>query len=98
MVGRLNIIEWAKKFGISSKLKPERSLSLGTQSISLIEMTNAYATIASGGIVPFIYGVKEITDRNNEVIYTRNTSNRALLDVFLVYITSLFLSVISFTP
>ena len=40
-------------------------------------MTNAYATIASGGIVPFIYGVKEITDRNNEVIYTRNTSNRA---------------------
>ena len=77
MVGRLNIIEWAKKFGISSKLKPERSLSLGTQSISLIEMTNAYATIASGGIVPFIYGVKEITDRNNEVIYTRNTSNRS---------------------
>ena len=76
MVGRLNIIEWAKKFGISSKLRPERSLSLGTQSISLIEMTNAYATIASGGIVPFIYGVKEITDRNNEVIYTRNTSNR----------------------
>ena len=40
-------------------------------------MTNAYATIASGGIVPFIYGVKEITDRNNEVIYNRNTSNRA---------------------
>ena len=39
-------------------------------------MTNAYATIASGGIVPFIYGVKEITDRNNEVIYSRNTSNR----------------------
>ena len=75
-VGRLNIIEWAKKLGISSKLKPERSLSLGTQSISLIEMTNAYASIASGGIVPFIYGVKEITDRNNNIIYSRKTSKR----------------------
>ncbi|MBH87799.1 MAG: penicillin-binding protein [Pelagibacterales bacterium] len=76
MVGRLNIIEWAKKLGISSRLKPERSLSLGTQSISLIEMTNAYASIASGGKVPFIYGVKEITDRNNNIIYKRNSSER----------------------
>ena len=76
MVGRLNIIEWAKKLGISSRLKPERSLSLGTQSISLIEMTNAYASIAAGGKVPFIYGVKEITDRNNNIIYKRKSSER----------------------
>lgn len=76
MVGRLNIIEWAKKLGISSELKPERSLSLGTQSISLIEMTNAYASIASGGIVPFIYGVKEIKDRHNSIIYKRESSER----------------------
>ena len=39
-------------------------------------MTNAYASIASGGIVPFIYGVKEITDRNNNIIYSRKTSKR----------------------
>ena len=76
IVGRLNIIEWAKKLGVSSKLKPERSLSLGTQSISLIEMTNAYSAIASGGIVPFIYGVKEITDRNDNIIYSRKASSR----------------------
>jgi penicillin-binding protein 1A len=77
MVGRKNIIEWAKKLGISSKLNPERSLSLGTQSISLIEMTNAYAAIASGGVVPFIYGVEEITDRNKKIIYTRRDSKRS---------------------
>ena len=30
----------------------KKTLSLGTQSVSLIEMTNAYAAIASGGITP----------------------------------------------
>ena len=76
MVGRESIIKWVKKLGVSSKLKPERSLSLGTQSISLIEMTNAFAAISSGGVVPFIYGVEEITDRNNDLIYRRKNSQR----------------------
>ena len=67
---------WAKKLGVSAKIRPERSLSLGTQSISLIEMTNAYATIASEGIVPFIYGVESITDRNNNILYSRESSLR----------------------
>jgi penicillin-binding protein 1A len=76
MVGKENIIMWAKKLGVSAKIRPERSLSLGTQSISLIEMTNAYATIASEGIVPFIYGVESITDRNNNILYSRESSLR----------------------
>ena len=76
IVGRESIIKWVKKLGVSSKLKPERSLSLGTQSISLIEMTNAFAAISSGGVVPFIYGVEEITDRNNDLIYRRKNSER----------------------
>ena len=76
IVGRESIIKWVKKLGVSSNLKPERSLSLGTQSISLIEMTNAFATISSGGVVPFIYGVEEITDRNNDLIYRRKNSER----------------------
>jgi len=76
ITGRDNVIKWAKKLGVSSNLKPERSLSLGTQSISLIEMTNAYAAIASGGIIPFIHGVETISDRNGNVIYKRESSQR----------------------
>jgi len=74
--GRDNIIKWAKKLGVSSNLKPERSLSLGTQSVSLIEMTNAYASIASGGITPFIYGVESIKDRDGNILYKRINSKR----------------------
>jgi len=74
--GRNNIIKWAKKLGVSSTLEPERSLSLGTQSVSLIEMTNAYAAVASGGVVPFIHGVESISDRKGNLIYKRKSSKR----------------------
>ena len=74
--GRNNVIKWAKKLGVSSTLRPERSLSLGTQSVSLIEMTNAYAAVASGGVTPFIHGVETISDRKGNVIYKRQNSQR----------------------
>ena len=74
--GRNNVIKWAKKLGVSSTLEPERSLSLGTQSVSLIEMTNAYAAVASGGVVPFIHGVESISDRKGNLIYKRQSSKR----------------------
>jgi len=74
--GRNNVIKWAKKLGVSSTLKPERSLSLGTQSVSLIEMTNAFAAVASGGVAPFIHGVDSISDRKGNLIYKRQSSKR----------------------
>ena len=74
--GRNNVIKWAKKLGVSSTLRPERSLSLGTQSVSLIEMTNAYAAVASGGVTPFIHGVESISDRKGNLIYKRQSSKR----------------------
>ena len=57
-------------------MKPERSLSLGTQSVSLIEMTNAFAAVASGGVAPFIHGVDSISDRKGNLIYKRQSSKR----------------------
>ena len=74
--GRNNVIKWAKKLGVSSTLRPERSLSLGTQSVSLIEMTNAFAAVASGGVAPFIHGVESISDRKGNLIYKRKSSKR----------------------
>lgn len=74
--GRNNVIKWAKKLGVSSTLRPERSLSLGTQSVSLIEMTNAFAAVASGGVAPFIHGVESISDRKGNLIYKRQSSKR----------------------
>ena len=76
IVGRKNIINWAKKLGVSAKLKPERSLTLGTQGVSLIEMTNAYISVVSGGKATFPYGVTEIIDREGNILYKRNLVSR----------------------
>ena len=76
IVGRKNIIKWAKKLGISAKLKPQRSLTLGTQVVSLIEMTNAYVPIVSEGKVAFPFGVTEIIDREGNLLYKRNVVSR----------------------
>lgn len=47
-VGRDNVIKAARDLGVTGKLTSEPSLALGSSGVSLIEMTAAYAAIASG--------------------------------------------------
>ena len=47
-VGRDNVIRAARDLGITTPLRPERSLALGTNGVSLIELTGAYAAVAAG--------------------------------------------------
>lgn len=47
-VGRNNVIRAARDLGITTPLPDKPSLSLGTAGVSLLELTSAYATIASG--------------------------------------------------
>ncbi len=49
-VGAANVVEWAKAMGIGSRLKPDLSLALGSYEVSVFELTNAYVTLASGGL------------------------------------------------
>src|SRR5699024_6444914 len=51
-----NVVDTAKKFGIQSYLPNMPSLALGSASISLMEMTDAYALIANEG--------KEVNNHN----------------------------------
>ncbi|MCY7281106.1 MAG: PBP1A family penicillin-binding protein [Sphingomonas bacterium] len=47
-VGRANVLRAARELGISSKLPDSPSVALGTAGVSLVELTAAYAAIASG--------------------------------------------------
>src|SRR5207244_3741659 len=49
-VGPDKVVRMAHRFGIQSALKPVCSITLGTQAVSPLEMTNAYATLAARGI------------------------------------------------
>jgi penicillin-binding protein 1A len=47
-VGRNNVMRAARDLGITTSLPDEPSLALGTAGMSLLELTSAYAAIASG--------------------------------------------------
>jgi len=47
-VGRANVIRAARDLGITTPLPDKPSLALGTAGVSLLELTSAYAAIASG--------------------------------------------------
>ncbi len=49
-VGPDKVVDVAHRMGIRSKLQPVCSITLGTQSVNPLEMTNAYATLAAGGV------------------------------------------------
>lgn len=57
-----NTIRLARKMGITSELPDVPSIALGSSSISLIEMTSAYACIANGGVASPAFYIETIED------------------------------------
>jgi penicillin-binding protein 1A len=47
-VGRANVLRTARELGISTPLPNSPSVALGTAGVSLLELTSAYAAVASG--------------------------------------------------
>ncbi|HEY7991119.1 MAG TPA: PBP1A family penicillin-binding protein [Stellaceae bacterium] len=72
--GVANTIDMARRLGITTDLQRDASLALGTNEVTLIELTSAYATFASGGIGAWPYGIVEIKDSNGKIVYRRGGS------------------------
>ncbi len=49
-VGPRNIVSWAKALGITTPMQGDLSLPLGAYEVRPVEMANAYATFAAGGM------------------------------------------------
>ena len=60
--GVVNTIQLARKMGITSEMPEVPSIALGSSSISLMEMTGAYACIANQGVAVLPYYVESIQD------------------------------------
>lgn len=62
-------IKLAEGMGIKSELKPVYSLALGSFEVSLLELTNAYATLADNGEYVESHGIRRILARDGKVLY-----------------------------
>src|SRR5690606_16237875 len=62
------IVAMAKNVGIKSPLNPYPAIALGTEDVSLLEMTTAYATFASGGLYNEPLAILRIEDKDGNVL------------------------------
>lgn len=63
-LGPHQIAGFARRMGIESRLDPVPSIGLGTSEVSLLEMTAAYATIATNGVRTRPVIITRIEDRD----------------------------------
>lgn len=76
-IGIQNVVATARAAGIRAPLHPELSLSLGASEVPMIEMVNAYATIARGGYYLDPYAITKITDKKGRLLYQRSNAQAA---------------------
>jgi penicillin-binding protein 1A len=69
--GIAQVIAVANRLGINSELARDASIALGTNEVNLLELTSAYAPFANGGTGVLAYGISEIRDSANKLIYRR---------------------------
>jgi 1A family penicillin-binding protein len=70
-VGIPAVIETAKRLGIASELPNVPSLALGSAEVTLLEMTRAYAAVATGDERIEPYAVRSIQGGSQHVLSTR---------------------------
>jgi penicillin-binding protein 1A len=69
-VGPQAVVDTALRFGISSQLQPVPSIALGTQEVSLLELTAGYAPFANGGIGVIAHVITRIETARGDVLYS----------------------------
>ena len=85
-MGIKNIIETAKAMGIKSPLDDAPSLSLGASDVNLLELANAYSTVANEGKAhPEAILVTRILDRDGNEVYVAPTETQQAISVKSAY-------------
>lgn len=62
-------IDFAHRVGIKAEIEPNLSIALGSTAVSPLEITNSYATFASGGFVQEAVLVTRVEDWDGTVLY-----------------------------
>lgn len=79
-IGAQNIVDLAHKMGIETDIKPNPSVCLGSEDVSLLEMITAYSVIADEGRKHTPILVTRIDDRKGKTIYKSKVTSEKVLD------------------
>ncbi len=67
-LGPQQVIAYARRFGLESKLEPYLSLALGAADLTLVDMTSAYSVFPNGGVRMRPHSILKISDRDGNVL------------------------------
>ncbi|MCG8614578.1 MAG: penicillin-binding protein 1A [Desulfobacterales bacterium] len=88
MIGTDNVIEFARRAGITSPLPPYLSLALGTAEVNLLELTSAYTVFANQGVRPAPHAIHRILDADGQVIFSQTIKKESVTDPVTAAITA----------
>jgi penicillin-binding protein 1A len=87
-IGIEAVVQMAERLGITSKLYPFYSLSIGAQEISPIELATVYSAFANGGNRVHPQGITKITDGSGKVIWEwKPTKARVITEAVAATVT-----------
>jgi penicillin-binding protein 1A len=69
IVGPDKVVDVAHRMGITNKLEPFLSITLGAQDVTPLQMASAYATLAADGEYHSPYVVDRVEDRDGKVVF-----------------------------
>lgn len=79
-VGFDPVVKLAHDMGIKSELVSAYSLALGASEVNLLELTSAYGTLAKQGNLVEPHGIRRVTNRYGEVLYSIEPQAKRVLD------------------
>jgi penicillin-binding protein 1A len=71
-----NVLAVARRAGITTPLRRDLSLALGSSEVTLLDMVTAYAVFANSGRAVYPYAVLEIRDEDGQILFTRENAPR----------------------
>lgn len=87
-LGESNLVNTARRLGITSDIRANPSLALGTGEISMIEMVEAYGTFANMGNKVESHFIDRVEDGSGNVIYQYTPVKESILNSNLTFILS----------
>ena len=80
------VVDFARRAGISGELPENLTLALGTGEVSPLELANAFATLASGGLAGEPVLVERVEDREGKVLEEARPQLRPAISPALAYV------------
>ncbi|MGH2740143.1 MAG: transglycosylase domain-containing protein [Actinomycetota bacterium] len=78
--GPENVVDAARKLGVGSELQPVCSITLGSEEVTPLEMTSAYATLAAGGIHHEAVSIRAVRASGGKVLERSKPDGEQVLE------------------